>query len=53
MTDPEPVTRMTVRFPLDLYAALAIWAREDGRSIHKQVIYLLRRALHEWREEAT
>jgi hypothetical protein len=52
MTDPEPVNRMTVRFPLDLYAALVAWAQEDGRSIHKQVIYLLRRALREWRNEA-
>ncbi len=51
MTDPEPVSRMTVRFPVELYAALVAWAHEDGRSLHKQVIYLLRRALSEWREE--
>lgn len=49
MPDPDPVNRMTVRFPLDLYEALAAWAREDGRSIHGQVIYLLRKALKEWR----
>ncbi len=47
MPDPGPVTRMTVRFPIDLYDALAAWAREDGRSLHGQIVYLLRKLVEE------
>ena len=43
MPDTDPVQRMTVRFPLDLYTALTAWAKEDGRSLHGQIIYLLRK----------
>lgn len=48
MADKEPVERMTLRLPLDLYAALRDWAKEDGRSLHGQVVYLLRQAVKEW-----
>ncbi len=47
MPDPEPVSRMTVRFPVDLYAALTTWAKEDGRSLHGQIVYLLRKLVEE------
>ena len=47
MPDPNPVQRMTVRFPVDMYAALAAWAKEDGRSLHGQIIYLLRKIVEE------
>ncbi len=45
MPDAEPVERMTLRLPLDLYAAINAWAKEDGRSFHAQVVYLLRQAI--------
>lgn len=41
------ILRMTLRLPSDLHAALADLARREGRSLHAQVIYLLRRALVE------
>jgi hypothetical protein len=45
MPDKETVERMTLRLPLDLAAALKEWAERDERSLHGQVIYLLRQAV--------
>lgn len=47
MPDSEDVTRMTLRLPIALYAALFAWAKEDGRSLHGHIIYLLRQLVEE------
>lgn len=41
------IVRITLRLPSDLHAALADLARREDRSLHAQIIYLLRRALVE------
>jgi hypothetical protein len=45
------MTRFELRFTGDdgLYEALKEWATKENRSIHGQIIYLLRRAVKEWR----
>lgn len=51
MPDKETVERMTLRLPLDLSAALKKWAERDERSLHGQVIFLLRQAVKEQEDE--
>lgn len=45
----EVVIRLLLRLPRDLHDALAEWARADERSLNSQIVYLLRRAVAEWR----
>jgi hypothetical protein len=37
--------RMTVRLPADLYRAIVEMAQREDRSVHGQIIHLLRKAL--------
>ena len=37
-----------LRLPPDLHAQLKAWAEHEKRSLHAQIIYVLRRALREW-----
>lgn len=41
----EAVVRMLLRLPADLHAELAERARLEQRSLHGQIVHLLRRAL--------
>jgi hypothetical protein len=35
-------TKVTLRFPTELHAALVEWAKEEERSLNAQIVYLLR-----------
>lgn len=41
----EAVVRMLLRLPTDLHAELVERARRQERSLHSQIVYLLRRAI--------
>jgi hypothetical protein len=41
----KEVKHITMRFAPDLHAALIALAKEQGRSFHSQVMFLLRQAL--------
>lgn len=43
---PE-IIRFVLRLPPDIHAALADWAKEEGRSLHGQILYLLRKLLED------
>lgn len=43
----EKIVRFMLRLPPDLHSALLKWAENEQRSLHGQVIYLLRKALAE------
>lgn len=43
---PE-IVRFVLRLPTDIHAELAEWAKEEGRSLHGQILYLLRRLLED------
>jgi hypothetical protein len=45
----EKITRLILRLPDDVHAALTEWAREEERSLNGHILYLLRRALSERR----
>jgi len=46
MRTPQPDdTRTTLRLPADLKAALTAIADREGRSLHAQMLYLLRHAV--------
>lgn len=46
------LAKMFVRLPSDTHQALVEWAREDGRSLNGQIVWLLRRALAERQRSA-
>lgn len=41
----EAVVRFVFRMPADLHAAINAWAKAEERSLHAQMLYLLRRAV--------
>lgn len=41
----EAVIRFVLRFPPDLHKTLVQWAEQDQRSLHGQILYLLRKAV--------
>lgn len=43
------LARVLVRMPVELWEEVKAWAAEDGRSMNQQIIYVLRRAMKEWR----
>ena len=43
------VVKLLLRLPDDLWADVKAWAKEEERSLNAQIIYILRRALKEWR----
>lgn len=45
----EQVARFILRLSPDLHATLTEWAREEERSLNGHIVYLLRRAVSEWR----
>lgn len=53
MLDPgyvmSEVIRFVLRLPPDLHEELKAWADREERSLHAQILYVLRRALREWR----
>lgn len=53
MLDPRMVmgeiVRFVLRLPPDLHEELKNWAEREERSLHAQIVYILRRALKEWR----
>lgn len=42
MNTKPPVTHINVRFPADLIEALRRLAHEDGRSLHGEILWILR-----------
>lgn len=42
------VLRFVLRLPPDLHEELKAWASREERSLHAQILYVLRRALREW-----
>jgi hypothetical protein len=42
---------ITVKVPEDVHALLREWAAEEERSLHGQVVYLLRRVTEERRRQ--
>lgn len=46
----EAVVRLLLRLPADLHNALAEWARREQRSLHGQIVYLLRQAVEKHRD---
>jgi hypothetical protein len=45
----EAVARFILRLPTDVHESLTDWAKEEERSLNAHILYLLRRALREWR----
>ena len=43
-TDKE--TKMNMRFPSDVYAAIKQFAQEESRSFHSMVMWILRDYIH-------
>lgn len=43
------VIRFLLRLPPDVHEELKAWADREERSLHAQILYVLRRALREWR----
>ncbi|MCM2303087.1 MAG: hypothetical protein NDJ72_00170 [Elusimicrobia bacterium] len=41
---PTPIKHLGLRIPLDLHAALVTMAERDGRSMSRQIIFILRQA---------
>ena len=41
-TEQQPPTHINIRFPADLIAALRRYAKEDARSLHSEVLWILR-----------
>jgi hypothetical protein len=46
---PVDTIKFLLRLPEDVWADMKAWAGEDDRSLHGQILYVLRRALKEWR----
>lgn len=44
------ILRFVLRLPPELHEELKAWAEDEERSLHAQIIYVLRRALKEWRQ---
>lgn len=42
---PEKIIRFALRLTPDLHAALVSLAAKEGRSLHGQIVYMLRKAL--------
>lgn len=42
---------ITVKVPEEVHEALREWAEEEERSLHGQVVYLLRRVTEEYRRQ--
>lgn len=43
------MVRFSLRLTSDEHAALKDWATAEGRSLHGLLLWVLRRALREWR----
>jgi hypothetical protein len=43
MRDEQPIKHMNVRFPADLLDALRRSAKENGRSLHGEILWALRK----------
>lgn len=44
---PE-IVRFVLRLPSDIHAELKAWAEREDRSLHAQILHVLRRAIREW-----
>lgn len=42
--------KFLLRLPPDLHEELKAWAEREERSLHAQILYVLRRALREWKD---
>ena len=42
------IARFVLRLPEDLHRQLKQWAEQEDRSLHAQILHVLRRALREW-----
>jgi predicted HicB family RNase H-like nuclease len=45
----EKVVGFFVRLSPDMHAQLTAWAKEEDRSLNNLIVWVLRRALTEWR----
>ena len=45
----KQVVTFLLRLPPELHEELRQWAEQEGRSLHNLVLWVLRRALREWR----
>lgn len=43
------IIRFVLRLPPELHNELKTWADQEERSLHAQILFVLRRALREWR----
>lgn len=43
------VIKFLLRIPPEVHEELKAWAEREERSLHAQILYVLRRALREWR----
>ncbi len=43
------IVRFVLRLPPELHEELKSWAEREERSLHAQIVFILRRALREWR----
>lgn len=43
----DKIVRFMLRLPPDMHSALLKWAEDEQRSLHGQLIYLIRKALAE------
>jgi hypothetical protein len=44
------IVQFMLRMPEDIWSEMKSWAAEEERSLHAQIIYVLKRALREWRD---
>lgn len=44
------VKRFVLRLPDDVHGQLTNWAADEGRSLHGLIMWIIRRALREWRQ---
>ena len=43
------IVRFVLRLPSDMHKELQDWARDESRSLHSLIVWIIRRALKEWR----
>lgn len=43
------IVKFLLRLPPDVHRELKTWADREERSLHAQILYVLRRALREWK----
>lgn len=44
----DKIVRFALRLSPELHEQLKAWAEQEERSLHAQIIYVLRKALREW-----